>query len=212
MNKWTVIFLCIFVLYVSPTLYASADTWGEWLEIGTYFSLIDQDGNVLTQTGRQLYIGDQYLTSDNRLYEIIAISEKNVAQAQLLEVVDLASVALPITDIYQALGLSLVEAQPNEQTQKIAVYHTHNAESYIPTDGTDSIDGKGGIHYVGNAFTDALTDLGVEVDYSETLHLPHDRGAYRRSRNTVLELWQQIQMRSSICTATLLQSMNMLLK
>jgi len=29
------------------------------------------------------------------------------------------------------------------------------------------------------------------VEYSENLHLPHDRGAYRRSRNTVLELLAQ---------------------
>ena len=66
----------------------------------------------------------------------------------------------------------------------IGIYHTHNAESYVPTDGTDSIDGKGGIHKVGDAFAAALKEKEIKVIRSNTLHLPHDRGAYRRSRVT----------------------------
>ena len=79
-------------------------------------------------------------------------------------------------------------AESSKERGTMAVYHTHNAESYVPTDGTDSIYGKGGIHQVGAAFAEALRERGITVDYSEQLHLPHDRGAYRRSRETVLEL------------------------
>ena len=73
----------------------------------------------------------------------------------------------------------------------IAHNHNHNAESNLPTAGTDSIYGKGGIPQVGATFAEALTERGVTVHYSEQLHLHPDRGAYRRSRETVLELISQ---------------------
>ena len=61
----------------------------------------------------------------------------------------------------------------------------------MPSDGTDSIYGRGGIHDVGAAFAAALEQKGITVLYSERLHLPHDRGAYRRSRVTAQELLRQ---------------------
>jgi stage II sporulation protein P len=70
----------------------------------------------------------------------------------------------------------------------IGIYHTHNAESYVPTDGSDSIYGEGGIHQVGASMAAALKEIGVTVIHDQTLHLPHDRGAYRRSRATVERL------------------------
>jgi stage II sporulation protein P len=74
---------------------------------------------------------------------------------------------------------------------RVAIYHTHNAESYVVSDGTDSIYGKGGIHQVGLEFKRSLEELGVSVLYSQNLHLPHDRGAYRRSRRTFTRLMEQ---------------------
>ncbi|HZK24552.1 MAG TPA: stage II sporulation protein P [Oscillospiraceae bacterium] len=81
------------------------------------------------------------------------------------------------------------DLQPQAEPKRlIGVYHTHNAESYVPTDGTDSIVGKGGIHKVGDSFTKALQEKDIKVIRSNTLHLPHDRGAYRRSRVTAEEI------------------------
>ncbi|PZN08394.1 MAG: stage II sporulation protein P, partial [Bacillota bacterium] len=68
------------------------------------------------------------------------------------------------------------------------LYHTHNDESYIPTDGTDSVEGRGGIHAVGDALGRRLARHGYRVIKAETLHLPHDRGAYRRSRRTAIKM------------------------
>jgi stage II sporulation protein P len=78
-----------------------------------------------------------------------------------------------------------------ESRKLIALYHTHNDESYVPSDGTYSIYGSGGIHQVGASLKAALEQKNINVIHSENLHLPHDRGAYRRSRDTALELLQR---------------------
>ena len=168
------------------------ELWEEWLEPGQYMTMLTPDGEVITQTGRRIYEGDEYLTSDNRLYRVVEVKD-NLAYTELVEEkVDLAAEYFSLRQIREALGLSPAQAQEqNGKSGLIAIYHTHNAESYVPTDGTDSIDGKGGIHAVGSGFAQSLEKLGVGVEYSENLHLPHDRGAYRRSRNTVLELLAQ---------------------
>lgn len=70
----------------------------------------------------------------------------------------------------------------------VGVYHTHNAEAYVPTDGTASRVPWGGIREVGKALVAALRAEGFEVRWSQAIHLPHDRGAYRRSRRTVARL------------------------
>ena len=66
----------------------------------------------------------------------------------------------------------------------IAMYVTHSDESYVPTDGTQSINGQGGIYDVAREFRDALQAKGVDVILDESTHLPHDASAYRRSRQT----------------------------
>ncbi len=163
------------------------EVWDEWLEPGQYYTMVTQDDEKIMETARRIYVGDQYLTWDNRLYEVINVSD-NVAHANFVEEVSLEDEMISISKIRHLLGLSVASAQDNDKSGIIGIYHTHNAESYVPSDGTESIDGKGGIHAVGAAFTETLDKLGVETDYSETLHLPHDRGAYRRSRDTVLEI------------------------
>lgn len=168
------------------------ELWEEWLEPGQYMTMLTPEGEIITQTGRRIYEGDEYLTSDNRLYRVIEVKDDLAYTELVAEKVDLAEEFLSLRQIREALGLSAVQAQEqDDKSGLIGIYHTHNAESYIPTDGTDSIDGKGGIHAVGTGFASSLKDLGVSVDYSENLHLPHDRSAYRRSRNTVLELLAQ---------------------
>jgi stage II sporulation protein P len=62
----------------------------------------------------------------------------------------------------------------------IAVYHTHSDESYVPTDGTESKPGRGGIYDVGQSLVQQLKKLGFNVEYSENNHNPHDVNAYTR--------------------------------
>lgn len=165
------------------------EVWAEWLDSDDYFVMVTPDNQVIMETKRVIYPGDQYLTADNLLYEVTEVDQnQHIAYTKLLEQVELAEHYFSISQLKTALGLVAVEADESPATGKIGVYHTHNAESYVPSDGVDSINGKGGIHEVGKAFADTLEKLGVNVTFAENLHLPHDKGAYRRSRNTVLKL------------------------
>ncbi|MCK9524484.1 MAG: stage II sporulation protein P [Limnochordia bacterium] len=180
--------MCIFLLLgASVIVFADEDIWGGFLPTGELYTMVDPEGNVLMQTGREIYPQDQYHTSNNVLYEVVAIDEDTrTARTRFVEEVKLEISSW--NSLRQELGLTVIEAAEEGTRGKIALYHTHNAESYVPTDGTDSKYGQGGIHHVGQTFADSLSSLGITVDYSEELHLPHDRGAYRRSRETVLEL------------------------
>jgi len=76
-------------------------------------------------------------------------------------------------------------------TGRIAIYHTHSDESYVPTDGAASIPGNGGIYRVGESFTRALQGRRVSVIHSQARHDPHDAQAYMRSRKTAVQLLKQ---------------------
>ncbi len=163
-------------------------------EQNRYYRMVDEAGRTLLITGRRLRVGDRYLTADNRLFEVIAV-EEYLARARFIENVEIKPERWPAFSQIVSPGSysrshlpAPVQAGPS---YKIGIYHTHNAESYVPSDGTDSIYGRGGIHDVGVAFKEALEKKGITVLHSEQLHLPHDRGAYRRSRNTVQQLLAQ---------------------
>ena len=160
----------------------------EELKGGRYFYMVDEKGRTILITGRRLREKDRFLNARNELYEVES-AEGYVARARFVEKVELEEPA-PFS-----AGLSGVLAVQKEKevtpAYKIAVYHTHNAESYVPSDGEESIYGAGGIHDVGLAFKESLEEKGVRVLYSDQLHLPHDRGAYRRSRVTALRLLRE---------------------
>ncbi len=173
-----------------------------------YFEVLDEDGREITVTGRRIRPGDRYLNADNRLYEVYRVHEYT-AYARFLRTEQLEgalsrdalsrdtlgdprffNVHGAYTDDHLYPFEEELQVSAEQRNKRVALYHTHNAESYVPSDGTHSIYGKGGIHQVGRAFKEALEEKDVQVIHSENLHLPHDRGAYRRSRNTVLELLQ----------------------
>lgn len=154
---------------------------------GLYYRLVDEDGRVIMETGRRLEAGDQYLDGDNRLYEVVRLEDRTgyVRHVRTVAPGDPEWGALPVGWDEAAGGPVPVQGLPN---RRIAVYHTHNGESYVPTRGTPNVDGRGDVHVVGETFREALDEQGVEVIHDETVHLPQDRGAYRRSRNTAAEL------------------------
>lgn len=146
----------------------------------SYFRLVDEQGELITLTGRRLKVGDRYLAADNRLYEVNTV-DQYTARARFKEKVKLKT---PPESAGQSLPTLSTQFLSSRPTRKIAIYHSHNAECYVPSDGTESVYGHGGIHAVGRAFRDALAAKGIRVLYSDNMHLPHDRGAYRRSRVT----------------------------
>lgn len=168
-----------------------------------YYRLIDSEGELITITGHRIRPGDRYLDEKNRLFEVRRVrgytAEARYIRTEELSTVELGkSIVCPSlleqlrSTVSMAAGNNDAGNKEEKWPQKrVAIYHTHNAESYVPTDGTDSIHGRGGIHDVGAAFKDALEKKEIEVIYSENMHLPHDRGAYRRSRDTALKLLEQ---------------------
>lgn len=136
------------------------------------------DGECLTEVAEEPEAGDQYIAADNRLYEITSVGSGN-ALAEYRETVTLppvdwldAEAALPVTG----------------QVRRIALYCTHSDESYEPTDGYYSTDMRGSIYEVAQALADGLSARGAETEVADTLHHPHDAGAYRRSRQTAVQL------------------------
>ena len=130
--------------------------------------------------------GDKYISSDNKLYEITDVNEETkTGVATFIE-----DVVLPK---YHAKSTFAEDnsktANAASETKKIVgVYHTHNDESYYNNDGYDSTYGKGGIHDVGAKLVQNLKKCGMTVNYDETLHLPHNSGAYSRSQATAARL------------------------
>ena len=177
---------------------------------GDYYRILSEEGEVLLVTGRMIVVDDEFLTADNRLFRVFSVEGKT-ARARFVEEFDMKK---HLEENFRAQARAVVaantaqegegegngeEGEEDEEEEEdggeprrlIGIYHTHNAESYIPSDGTHSINGRGGIHKVGETFKEALEAQGVNVIHDETLHLPHDRGAYRRSRVTAERLLAQ---------------------
>ena len=142
----------------------------------SYITIIDDQSRIIFQTGLAVHPKDQYIDEDNACYEISSV-EGNLARAYLVE-------RISITDFYKP-----VQALPATNAV-IAIYHTHNDESYIPTDGAATKTGNGSIMIVGDIFKEHLTSLGYQVYHNKTLHEPHDANAYQRSRRTFMSLLQ----------------------
>ena len=64
-------------------------------------------------------------------------------------------------------------------------------ESYVPSDGTESKRGDGGIFDVGETLKNKLQAMGINAIHDTTPHDPHDPNAYYRSRRTAAKLLKQ---------------------
>ncbi|WP_371370848.1 stage II sporulation protein P [Sporomusa aerivorans] len=155
---------------------------------GSYATIVDESGNTVYMTGWRVQPGDQVLTETNRRYEVTRV-EGDTAYAKLIGEVDLSLYDSENKGILERLKAFLQPAVVKaEGGGKVAIYHTHSDESYVPTDGQESILGAGGIYKVGDAFTSALEKKGVSVIHSQAKHDPHDDMAYERSRRTAMDL------------------------
>ncbi len=144
-----------------------------------YYSIVDESGHPIVSTGLGVVVGDEFVTTDNRVFVVVAVRDR-VATARFERQEDLGPY-LPASTV-----LLSAAAPP-----AVGIYHTHSDESYIPSDGTSAIDDRGGIYDVGAALARALQQAGLAVLHDEAVHLPHDAGAYARSRRTAANLLRQ---------------------
>lgn len=155
---------------------------------GGFYTLRDQEGNVLMRTARHIHVGDSWIGMDNRRWEVYEV-EGDDALARPISRERGQSI---LGKIRTAVAILFPGSQPVQEegnvNKKIGVYNTHGAESYVPNDGTDSIPEGGGIIDVAQSLAKALEENGVKVVDSKETHVPHDPGAYKRSRETVEEI------------------------
>lgn len=182
MNKRLTCILMIILLIIacSGTALAEMETAS-----GQYYSLVNEQNNIIHQTALQVYTGDIYIAADNSKYLVV---EVNGTTARCIYQ---GKETMPTINDDQTQANLLDSAVPivkKGSQPTIAVYHTHSDESYVPTDGKESINGKGGIYDVGAAFVQQLKAMGFNVEYNEGLHNPHDVNAYNRSRKTAASL------------------------
>lgn len=155
--------------------------------VGNYTTLVDEQGRVLDKMARAVYKDDEFIAEDNYRYRVDRIEGDKAICVQVgREEVMLEKESLSSASLGESLP-----AQAGGAKNLIAIYHTHSDESYVPTDGTESIPGQGGIFKVGAVFASKLRSLGVNVDHDLSAHEPHDNNSYKRSRRTAMQLIQK---------------------
>ncbi|GAB6088339.1 stage II sporulation protein P [Alkaliphilus crotonatoxidans] len=194
-NKFIKGFLVALLLIASTLSSAHGDDWFE--EYGGYYRVYEvKSEDLLFETAREVSKGDQYLSGDNKMYEVIRVNTKNkIAYAEFKKDVTLPEidkVALEefVTAMRSTDGLAASLLAQNE-SRRVGIYCTHTAESYVPTDGSESIESGGGILKVAEALKENFSKVGVEAILNDTSHVPHDAGAYKRSRRTAVELLRE---------------------
>ena len=166
--KEVLLLLVVLLLLPVRALAGDMDVW----------QLITQDGQVLTEICMEPAEEDEYISADNVLYRVVSVADGKA----YLEAC--GAVELPSTDWMDAEQAYPVMAV----AKRIYLYCTHSDESYQPSDGYYSTEDRGTIYQVAQALADALADKGIDATVADTLHHPHDAGAYRRSRQTAVQL------------------------
>ncbi len=183
--------LCLLLAFMllAPAALAEDD-----LDDSTVFTVTDESGSALFAISHAVNVGDEYISRDNALYRIEQVSGTTATARRIGEetMPDVSWLdAGEAQAVFLQAGSTVPAASGSTDSQKlIAMYVTHSDESYVPSDGTQSIDGQGGIYDVARQFRDALQAKGIDVILDESTHLPHDSGAYRRSRRTAERLLQ----------------------
>lgn len=155
-------------------------------EVGRYVTILDEDGSLVTKAGRAVYPGDEVITRHGRHFRVKTV-DNDVAQAELLGIDrDL----MAYNEFYSSLELPAATGS-EQQPGRVAVYHSHGTESYVPTEGTAFQEPHGGILQVGATFVEGLRSQQVDVSHNQASHSPHDAQAYVRSRQTAVQLMRE---------------------
>jgi stage II sporulation protein P len=148
--------------------------------------IFDNKGNLVSKMARNVGSGDEIINAAGQHYQVQK-SDGNKATAKLLGI---DKDYLAWVDYFANLTEVPVVAAEH-RNRPIGIYQTHTAESYVPTDGTESKPFSGGILQVGNKLATKLEEQGAKILYSDNKHDPHDNNAYMRSRRTATELMKQ---------------------
>lgn len=194
MKRLTALGLILLVLMPVPVLAEEYEYQDD-----VVYRIYDEGGAYLTSYAGKVYADDEYIASDDRLFIVTAVDDAMLTATASYVGVETYEARIETQSVFSGAAAAAASpaASPEAQTSPsasgegkkvVAMYSTHTDESYEPSDGTSSKTKGAGILDVGNALKENLEKLGVQVVYDETSHLPHDAGAYRRSRQTAEEL------------------------
>lgn len=186
-----------------------------------YFEIVNDSGEVLFETGHVVSVGDKFISEDNDLYEIHRvqgdkarakfIERVNLSDNTSTGILGLVSrlgrthglsgtfavfrsvkdVGMALKDVVVSRLSRILPVQGRKTSSRVGIYSTHSDESYLPTDGSPSIRGNGGVFKVAASLASSLRKNGLDPVVRYTPHDPHDAGAYDRSRRTAMDLAQQ---------------------
>jgi len=151
---------------------------------GVFSTIVDEQGNMLSMMSRTIFVGDELYTSEGHSYRIRKVQGER-AEAVFL---GMDPQIVSYSELYAGQVAPVAKSTAEQKKGNIAVYHSHTDESYVPSDGTESIPFGGGIYQVGKAMVDTLRGKRAQVNYDQTPHDPHDNNAYVRSRRTAANL------------------------
>lgn len=182
--KSAILILATILFTMLPANVSIADDWYE--DEPGYFTLFDEEGKELTSMAGEMFADDEYISSDNKHYSVSRVDKKGrKAHAKYLGEIELPEFE-EVTQLSMELSMEALAAQKGDRS--VLLYCTHSDESYVPSDGQPSIPSKGGIYDVAESFRNALEKKGIKAVLDKTSHDPHDAGAYRRSRQTAVDL------------------------
>lgn len=144
------------------------------LNPGEFYTIVSEDGRTIDKTSRVVETGDEFYDENDRHFRVTRVSGHTAYAVEVKE-----EEAASVTGDY----LVAQGARP-----RIAIYTTHSDESYLPSDGSESVPANGGVIKVASVMAQKLETMGLEVDHDKRPHDPHDDDAYRRSRRTVFQL------------------------
>lgn len=152
--------------------------------IDSYTTIVDEAGSTIGEMARIISLGDELFTAEGKHYRVENV-QGDRAEAKFL---GLDEQLVAYNDYYADLSVAVISDLVDNSNNSFAVYHSHTDESYVPTDGTETIPFNGGIYQVGKKMVERLQGAGFKVNYDETPHDPHDNNAYVRSRRTAVNL------------------------
>lgn len=177
MKKLSFIILIVFFITLIIPIIKPIKIYADTNLIETNYIVYDENNNFLFEkTG--IIVGDIYIDKNFNKYEVYIVDNvNNTAKARFVE-----KIKKPFVTKKTLNPIATV------QDKKIALYMSHNDESYLIGDGVDSVYGAGGIHDIAKELNKQLQNKNITMYIDETLHIPHDSGAYTRSRVTAQNL------------------------
>ncbi len=171
-------------------IYADGENDGD-----TVYRLFDEQGKFLTSRASKVFVDDELITGDDELYRVVSVDEaqctaalSHLGKEPAISRNEATAVAAVLS---QTASPEATEKSGQNTNNLICMYSTHSDESYVPDDGTSSKLKDAGIYDVGDSLKKQLEALGVNVEYSKKTSLPHDAGAYRRSRQIAEDFIKQ---------------------